>query len=130
MSAFTVEMQNTPGQLANICQVLGDRGVNLIVCGLAHGATGTIAFVGDDDAKTRSALRDADIDYAEHEVLTVRLDNVAGAGAAVFGKLSDAGVNLTVFLPIRVLDGQFYAVLCVSDPGAARTALEDVLVTE
>jgi hypothetical protein len=130
MSAFTVEMQNTPGQLAHICELLGARGVNLVVCGLAHGNTGTIAFVGDDDATTRSVLRDADIDYGEHEVLTVRLDNVAGAGAEVFRRLAEAGVNLTVFLPIRILDGQFYAVLCAADLDAARAALADVLVTE
>ena len=128
MSAFTTTMDNTPGQLARLCEVLGARGVNLVVCGVGHGASGTIAFIADDEAATRSALRDADIDYAENEALTVRMQNVPGAGAQVFRKLADAGVNLNVFLPVQIFDDQFYAVICPSDIEAARKALGDQIV--
>src|SRR5919199_522601 len=125
MSAFTTDMANTPGQLARICEALGARGVNLVVCGVGHGDSGSVAFIADDEEATRSALADADIEYAEHEALTVRLENVPGAGAELFRKLADAGVNLNVFLPERIFDSQFYAVICPSDIEAARTALGD-----
>ena len=128
MSAFTTDMDNTPGQLAQLCEVLGARGVNLIVCGVAHGSAGTIAFLADDEEATRSALMDASIDYTERAALTVRLDNVPGAGADMFRKLAAARVNLDVFLPVRIVDDQFFAVICPSDVAAARDALGDQVV--
>src|SRR5439155_5020680 len=90
MSTFTTDMDNTPGQLARLCEVLGARGVNLVVCGVGHGASGTIAFIADDEATTRSALQDESIEYTENEALTVRMQNVPGAGAEVFRKLAKA----------------------------------------
>lgn len=130
MSAFTTDMDNTPGQLARLCEVLGARGVNLVVCGVGHGASGTIAFIADDEAAARSALQDASIDYRENESLTVRMQNVPGAGADLFRKLAGAGVNLDVFLPVQIFDDQFYAVICPSDVSAARAALGDQVVAE
>jgi hypothetical protein len=130
MSAFTTNMDNTPGQLARLCEVLGSRGVNLVVCGVGHGQSGTIAFIADDEAATRTALQDAGIDYTEEESLTVRMQNVPGAGADLFKKLSEAGVNLDVFLPVQIHDDQFYAVICPSDIAAARAALGDHVVGE
>jgi len=56
MSAFTTDMANTPGQLARVCEVLGARGVNLVVCGVGHGDTGSIAFIADDEVATRSEI--------------------------------------------------------------------------
>jgi hypothetical protein len=128
MSAFTTRMDNTPGQLARLCDVLGARGVNLVICGVGHGDAGTIAFIADDEATTRTTLQDAGIDYTENEALTVRMQNVPGAGAMVFRKLADAGVNLTVFLPVQIYDDQFYAVICPSDIDAARKALDEQIV--
>jgi hypothetical protein len=128
MSAFTTKMDNTPGQLARLCEVLGARGVNLVVCGIGHGSSGTIAFIADDETATRSALADSSIDYVEREALTVRMQNVPGAGAALFKKLAGAGVNLDVFLPVQISDDQFYAVVCPSDVAAARAALGDQVV--
>lgn len=128
MSAFTTDMDNTPGQLARLCEVLGSRGVNLVVCGVGHGNTGTIAFIADDEAATRSALQDASIDYREEESLTVRMQNVPGAGADLFARLSAAGVNISVFLPVQIFDDQFYAVICPSDVDAAREALGEHVV--
>jgi hypothetical protein len=130
MSAFTTDMDNTPGQLARLCEVLGARGVNLVVCGVGHGSSGTIAFIADDEAAARSALQDASIDYHENESLTVRMQNVPGAGADLFRKLAGAGVNLDVFLPVQIFDDQFYAVICPSDVAAAREALGDHVVAE
>ena len=129
MSAFTVDMANQPGELARLCEVLAAREVNLVVCGLAHGDRGTVAFIADDENAARDALQSAEIDYVERDSITVRLQNVAGAGAAAFRALLDAKVNLEVFLPVRILDDQFYAVICADDVDAAAAALRDLVVT-
>jgi hypothetical protein len=63
------------------------------------------------------------------EALTVGLQNVPGAGADVFRTLFEANVNLEVFLPVRIFDDEFYAVICPDDVTAASAALGDQVVT-
>ncbi|TDE02200.1 hypothetical protein [Jiangella asiatica] len=123
MGAFTVVFDNRPGRLAQLCEVMAARGVNLVICGVAHGETGTIAFIADDETAARTALQDSDLPATERPSLTVRLKNAPGAGAAMFRRLADNGVNVEVFLPVRVSDTQFMAVLCVDDDEAARSVL-------
>ncbi len=130
MSAFTVELKNEPGELARLCDAAAARGVNLVLCGMSHGDRGTIAFVADDEGAARTALESAGMEFGERPALTVRMDNVPGAGAATFRKLANAGVNVDMVLPIRVSSDQFFAVICVDDVDAAGRALEDQVVSD
>jgi hypothetical protein len=75
-------------------------------------------------------LETAGVTYVEHPALTVRMDNVPGAGAATFRKLADAGVNVEAILPVRVSSEKFFAVICVDDVTAAGTALGEQVVRE
>jgi hypothetical protein len=128
MSVFTLDLANRPGELARLCDVIAARGVNLVVCGVAHGEHGAVAFIADDENAARDAMRDSDIDYFERDALTVRLQNVAGAGAAVFRTLLEANVNVEVFLPVRIFDEEVYAVICPDDVAAASAALGDRVI--
>jgi hypothetical protein len=130
MSAFTVEVKNEPGELAQLCGAMAAGGVNLVLCGMSHGEGGTIAFVADDEAATRTVLERAGMSFAERPALTVRMDNVPGAGAATFRKLADAGVNVDLLLPVRVSSEQFFAVICVDDVNAASDALGEQVVRD
>ena len=130
MSAFTVELKNQPGELARLCAAMAARGVNLVLCGMSHGDSGTVAFIADDEAAARAALDGAGMEFAERPALTVRMDNVPGAGAATFRKLADADVNMDLLLPIRVSNEQFFAVICVDDVDAARKALGAQVVSD
>jgi hypothetical protein len=120
MSAFTVELKNQPGA----------RGVNLVLCGMSRGGSGTVAFVADDEAAARTALAEAGMEFTERPALTVRMDNVPGAGAGTFRKLADADVNMELLLPIRVSNEQFFAVICVNDLDAASQALGEQVVSD
>jgi hypothetical protein len=130
MSAFTVELKKQPGELARLCSAMAARGVNLVLCGMSHGDSGTVAFIADDEAAARAALDGAGMEFAERPALTVRMDNVPGAGAATFRKLADADVNMDLLLPIRVSNEQFFAVICVDDVEAARRALGEQVVSD
>jgi hypothetical protein len=123
MSAFTVELKNQPGELARLCDAMAARGVNLVLSATARGDSGTIAFIADHEAAARVALEAAGIGYTERPALTVRMDNVPGAGAATFRKLATAGVNIDLLLPVRVSNEQFFAVICVDDADTARETL-------
>jgi hypothetical protein len=128
MSAFVVELQNRPGELARLCDAMAGQGVNLVLCAIAHGDSGTIAFVVDDEATGRTVLDGAGIEYAERPALTVRMDNVPGAGAVTFLRLAKAGVNVELLLPIRISSEQFFAVICVDDVEAASEALGEQVI--
>jgi hypothetical protein len=130
MSAFTVELNNQPGELAQLCGAMAARGVNLVLCGMAHGDSGTIAFIVDDEAAARAALEEAGIEFSERSALTVRMDNVPGAGAATFRRLADADVNMDLLLPVRVSNEQFFAVICVDDVDAASQALGEQVISD
>jgi hypothetical protein len=130
VSVFTVELKNRPGELARLCDAMADRGVNLVLCAASHGESGTVAFIADDEAAGRIVLEGAGIECTERPALTVRMDNVPGAGAATFRKLANAGVNVDLLLPVRVSNEQFFAVICVDDVDAASRALGDQVVTE
>jgi hypothetical protein len=129
MSAFTVEFDNQPGELARLCEAVAARGVNIVVCGTAHGDTGTVAFIADDEMGARAALQDAEIEYDERPALTIRMDNVPGAGAKTFRRLADAGINIDLLLPVRVSAEEFLAVICANDLDAAAGALGDQVVS-
>jgi hypothetical protein len=130
MSAFTVELKNQPGELARLCGAMAARSVNVVLCGMAHGDSGTIAFIADDEAAARAALEGAGMEFTERPALTVRMDNVPGAGAATFRKLADADVNMDLLLPVRVSNEQFFAVICVDDVDAASHVLGEQVISD
>jgi hypothetical protein len=125
MSAFTVQLGDRPGELARLCEAMA---THIVLSAIAHGDKGSIAFVVDDERVARTALQDAGIEFVERPALTVRMENVPGAGATSFRRLADAGVNLDLLLPVQVSREEFFAVVCVDDVDAARAALGPYVV--
>lgn len=83
---------------------------------------------GQHENAARDALQAAEIDYVQREAVTVRLQNVPGAGAATFRRLLEANVNLEGFLPVRMFVDECYAVICPDNVAAALAALGDQVV--
>ena len=130
MSAFAVSLEDQPGELARLCEAMADSGVNLLLCATTYSGSGVVAFIADDEASAQEALETVGMEYLMRPALTVKLDNLPGAGAAAFRKLANAGVNVDLLLPVRISDELFFAVVCVDDEAAARAALGDRVVTE
>jgi len=129
MSAFSVELNNQPGELARLCEAMAAQDVNLVLCGTTHGDRGTIAFIAEDETKARMVLEGMGVEFTDRPALTVRMENVPGTGAATFRALANANINMDLFLPIRVSDEQLFAVICVDDIDGASRALGDQVVT-
>jgi hypothetical protein len=130
MSVFTVDLKNSPGELARLCEAMADGDVNVVLSVTARGDAGTVAFIADDEAGAEAALAGAGIAYTVREALTIRMENQPGTGAATFRKLADAGVNADLLLPVRVSDEVFFAVICVDDQDKARHALGGQVVPD
>lgn len=129
MSAFTVELDNHPGELARLCEAMASGGVNLLLCATTHGNSGAVAFIADDEAAAQAVLDEAGIEYLLRPALTVKMVNLPGAGAAIFRKLAEADVNVELLLPVRISDEEFFAVICADDPAAAESTLGDQVIT-
>jgi len=130
MSAFTVELDNHPGELARLSEAMASSGVNLLLCATTHGDSGVVAFIADDEAAAQAVLDSSGIGYLLRPALTVRMENLPGAGAATFRKLADAGVNVELLLPVRISDEEFFAVICADDAAAAEAALGGQVIRE
>lgn len=130
MSAFTVQLENRPRELARLCQAMASSGVNLLLCATTRGEDGVVALIADDEASAQTVLEDAGFDYLKRPALTVRMENKPGVGATTFRKLADAGVNVNLVLPVHISDELFFAVMCVDNENAARGALGDQIVNE
>jgi hypothetical protein len=129
MSAFTMELDNSPGELARLCEAMAGRGVNLLLCATTHGSSGAVAFIADDEAAAQAVLEGAGIEYLLRPALTVRMANLPGAAAVTFRTLAEAGVNVELLVPVRISDEEFLAVICADDAAAAERALGDQVIT-
>jgi len=89
------------------------------LCATTHGDSGVVAFIADDEASAQTVPGSAGTGYLIRPVLTVRMQNQPGIGAATFRKLADVGINVDLLLPVRICDELFLAVICVDDVAAA-----------
>ena len=128
MSAFIVTLDDQPGELARLCEAMAGSGVNLLLCATTYSDSGAVAFIADDEALAQDVLEAAGFEYLVRPALTVKLENLPGAGATAFRKLADAGVNVDLLLPVRITDELFFCVICVDDEALARAALGDQVI--
>ncbi len=96
MKEFKVSLSNRPGELANLAEILGDRGINIVsVAGISEGKKSSIvALVAEDEEGTKDALRTERFQFEEEELLVVDLEDKPGELATVARKLGDAQVNV------------------------------------
>lgn len=125
MRDLAVHATHNPGELARVTNALSLAGVNLkSIAALAIGHQGLIRIIPDDIEAARGALRDANIRFDEHELVTVLLENRAGEVTGVAAKLSDAGLNLEALYVVG-LDGDLVELaLAVDDVKKAKKILQ------
>ena len=92
---FTVYVEDQPGALADLTEVLARNAVNILAI---HGSPctgqGFIQFVPDSPDATIEALRHAGFDYTTQSVLLVSIAHEPGALAHLSRALAEAGVNI------------------------------------
>jgi len=125
MRDFVIQATHDPGELARITNALSLADVNIkSIAGLAIGNQALIRIIPDDVDADRSALREGNIRFEEHELVTVLLENRAGELTGVAAKLADAGLNLEAVYVVG-LDGDLIELaLAVDDAKKAKKILE------
>lgn len=95
MTEFIVNLENRPGRLAAITELLAGAGVNIeALAAYGYDGEGVLRLIVDDADATRRALEEAGLSVDEHQVLTAFMPHEPGALAAVTRRLADADVNI------------------------------------
>ena len=92
---FDVYVQDRPGEVSRVTEALARNAVN--IRGIATDVGGgkpRVHIITDDDSSARSALKAAQLDFAEHEVIVVSMADRPGELAKITKKLARGGVNI------------------------------------
>lgn len=95
LKEFDVYVQNKPGELAKVCELLGNNGVNIkaISSERAHDRP-MIRIVTDDEITTKNALTRSGILFDLKDVISVRMPDRPGELGKVARRLAKGMVNV------------------------------------
>jgi len=92
---FTVLMEDRPSTLGRICQVLADRGVNILALqSFPIGGKSVTRFIVDNPSTTKSVLDSEQLTYVQTELVQVKLPHRPGEIARVASRLGEANINI------------------------------------
>ncbi len=124
MIVFMVDLKDQPGELARLAEAIARKGINIeSITGATSRGGGTVAVITNDEAATRSILKDGGFDCREGELVTTALEHKPGTLAAAARKLADAGINISGLLPIGMADGKVRVGFATDQPARAREIL-------
>jgi hypothetical protein len=128
VNGFTVDLHNSPGEMARVTKALVDHGVNVLIFGIGTNSYGTVGFVANNEDRARSAFDEDSIGYQEIPIVTVQMRDVPGQAALVCQKLADAGINIELWLPVDTRADHFIVAVGVDSLDGAQQTLQDQIV--
>ncbi len=127
MTEFIVHVENRPGRLATITELLGSAGVNIeALAAYGYDGEGVLRLIVDDAKTTRRVLNDAGLRVEERTVLTAFLPHAPGSLASVTRRLADSDVNIDALYVLSTSQEGIEVAIAVD--GSAST-LPDLPVT-
>lgn len=95
MRQFEIYVQNRPGEVAWIAEILAKNSVNIRGISTDLGSNRPmIRVITDDENSARSALKNAGLEFSERDVLVVSLSDRPGELSKLTKKLARAGINI------------------------------------
>ncbi|MEM2944142.1 MAG: ACT domain-containing protein [Methanomassiliicoccales archaeon] len=95
MKQFEIYVQNRPGEVARIAEVLAKNSVNIRGISTDMGSNRPmIRVITDDENSAKTALKNAGLEFSERDVLVVSLSDRPGELSKVTKKLARAGINI------------------------------------
>jgi len=110
---FDVYVQDRPGEVFRVTEALAHNAVN--IRGIATDVGGgrpRVHIITDDDSSARSALKAAQLNFVENEVIVVSMADKPGELTKIIKKLARGGVNINSLFML-----------------ASRTPLEEIALT-
>lgn len=125
MEQISIVVENKPGALADVCELLGRHGINIKAIsaeGIAEG--GIVRIVTEDAASAKSALSGAYYKFFVSEVLPLKLQDKPGELGKAARKLASSRVNIECIYILGKDKGMTELALKVDDISAAKKALK------
>lgn len=116
---LTLRLQNSPGSLARVCQIIADERVDIVALNLANPLL--LRLVVDNPVHAAATLREHHYHVEEREVLFTTAANNPGSVLRLTRLIAEAGINVE-YLYATTLDGQAMASIVVGVPDAARAS--------
>lgn len=116
---LTIRLQNVPGALGRLCQVLADERVDIVALSLEP--AGTLHLLVDNPVHAAGLLRDRHYHVSERNVLYTLAPNGPGSLARIAALLAAEGVNLE-YVYVTTVQGQPMAAVVAGVPNAARAS--------
>lgn len=125
MKEFDVFVQNKPGELAKVCEMLGGHGVNIKAIASERGNDRPIIkIVTDDEATAKAALARSGISYNLKDVVSVRMPDRPGELGRTARKLARSMVNVDSIYILGKEGGTTEIAFTVNDVQKALNALK------
>jgi hypothetical protein len=118
-SELTLRLQNSPGTLARVCQVIADERINIVAMNLASPLV--VRLVVDNPVHAAAVLREQHYQVEERDVIYTATSNDPGALLRITRLIADAGINVE-YLYATALEGQAMASIVVGVPDAERAS--------
>jgi len=123
---ISVSLDNVPGALSQVSEILGNEGVNIRAVSVADTADiSTVRFVVDEPSKAINILNTNGYSVKETDVLAVETPDHPGGLNAVLKPLKEANINVHYLYPFlgRVSD-QAIVILGVDKTDEAEKVLQ------
>jgi hypothetical protein len=122
---ISVFLENNPGRIADVTEVIAAAGVNLRAISVADTADfGILRLIVDKQKVAVAALLDKGFRINETEILVTQLDDKPGALARVMSLFSASEVNIEyLYASLEQRDGKAVVIFKVKDLAAGRKIL-------
>jgi hypothetical protein len=124
---ISVTLENLPGTLMDISELLGVEGINIRAISVAEAdKASAVRFVTDNPAKTINVLRSNNYAVTETDVIAVEVPDHPGGLLAVLKPLKAAKINVIYLYPFlgRGESGQAIIILAVDKTQEAVNVLK------
>lgn len=124
---ISVSLENRPGALSHVSELLGREGVNIRAISVADTSDiSTVRFVVDDPVKAKNILKGNGFSPRETDVLAVETPDHPGGLNAVLKPLKAAGINVHYLYPhLGRVSNQAIVILGVDKTEKAQKVLQE-----
>jgi|TARA_B100000809_G_scaffold46807_1_gene41279 hypothetical protein len=104
MKEFRINMSDEPGSLAELCETIASKDVNILTIVAISGEFASAAILTDNADATSVALDEMGAEYSVADLKSAKLNHKPGSLAAFTRGMGNSGVNLTS-LYVMSIDG-------------------------
>lgn len=125
MQRITVVVRNRPGLLAEIAQLLADKGLSITaIAADSYGSDGVLHLAVERVDEALAALTAAGYNAVTEDVLLARIEDRPGALAGLSRRLMEAHLDIRGLNMVQRNDGWAVVAISTDDNAAARGVLE------